>query len=259
MRCFPTRTLLAAAAVASTAGAASAAHVDYFRADLEPLSRSGVSGVVGFAYDSNAGTLQVDARVTGLTPNQPHPFHVHGLGTDSPGGAGDPLTLGAPVDSVTPQPSADSDGDGFIEVLEGLPAYGNILLPLQLDGGQGGFASADANGVYDFSEVFDLSAEGVLEDPLNPDLVIEPEFLFPLDFREAVIHGRELGAGQGIDSGRTPEGADGTAGYKPTLPVAAGEIVGADGPVAVPTPSAAAAGLALLGLTATRRRNRHAA
>ena len=251
---FPTRTLLAAAAAAATTGAASAAHVDYFRADLAPLNDSGVSGIVGFAYDDQAGTLQVDARVSGLTPNRPHPFHIHGLGTDAPAGAGDPLTLGEPVDSVTPQPSADSDGDGFIEVVEGLPAYGNILLPLQLEGGQGGFASADANGVYDFSEVFDLSAGGVLEDPLNPDLVIEPEFLFPLDFREVVIHGIELEAGQGIDSGRMPEGADGTAGYKPTLPVAAGEIFAANGPVPVPTPSAAAAGLALLGITAARRR-----
>ena len=244
---------LASVTALSVSTAASAAHVDLYTVDLQPLSGSGVTGTVNLSLDRTAGTLQVDLFATGLTPNQPHPAHIHGLGADGPGGAGDPLTIGESLDSVSPTLADDADNDGFIEVIEGLPKYGNILLPLQLDGGLGDFAFADFEGTVDYSVTYDVNADGVLEDPLAPDLVITPENLFPLEFREIVIHGRFLEEGQGIDSGRAIEEADGTAGYKAVLPVAAGEIRAVD-PTAVPTPAALPAGLALLGSAAGRRR-----
>ena len=244
---------LAALTAFGASTAASAAHVDLYTADLQPLSGSGVTGTVDLSLDRDALTLQVDFFATGLTPNQPHPAHIHGLGTNSPAGAGDPLSIGDPLDSVSPTLADDSDGDGFIEVLEGLPKYGNILLALELDGGLGDFAVADSNGTVDYSVTYDLNADGVLGDPLTPGLVITPDDVLDLDLREVVIHGIFLEEGQGIDSGRAIEEADGTAGYKAVLPVAAGEIRAVD-PVAVPTPAALPAGLALLGLAASRRR-----
>jgi hypothetical protein len=61
--------------------------------------------------------------------------------------------------------------------------------------------------------------------PVLSELGLTPDI--PLDLREIVIHGLELphdGSGLGAPGSPPPDEADGTAGYKIVLPVAAGEI-----------------------------------
>lgn len=90
-----------------------------FSAPLQALNNSGVSGEVRVSVSGDELRVQVDA--TGLETNQAHPMHIHGLvGPDN-----------APEDSRVPTATLDADRDGFIELQEGVPAYGPVLLSLE--------------------------------------------------------------------------------------------------------------------------------
>jgi Ca2+-binding RTX toxin-like protein len=173
-----------------------------YRADLNALNGSGVRGFAEFAHDDATLTARVVAR--GLEPDGVHIQHIHGAFDED----------GNPIDSFTPGPSADVDGDGFLELAEGLPFYGPILLNLTSPPGAGldGFPTAP-DGTVDFQETYDLGTD------LATD--IDAADLIPLDLREVVIHGLTVGAEAG---GGTEGEVDGTAGYKLVLPVASGEI-----------------------------------
>jgi len=196
---------------------ASADHLTYYTVDLDELNNSNIAGNAIFIVDSNESTLQVNVNASGLEPGQDHLMHIHGRF--------DPAT-GEPTDSVTPTLADDADGDGFVEVLEGLPNYGDILLPLATQ-------NTDT-GTIAYSETFDLTNDDLFFSPVSGNEYTASD-IFPLRFRELVIHGQTVASGLGAG---TDGEVDGTGGYKPVLPVAAGEIVG------VPEP----ASLALLGL-----------
>ena len=194
-------------------------HADaLFFVHIDPLNNSGVRGEAVLALNGNILTVEIAA--TGLDPafndatgmNQVHPLHIHGF----PGGN---------PDSKVPTLASDADHDGFIEVAEGAPDYGPILLSLTHNGQ---FPTAP-NGTFIFTQTYQLPSaaipspiQALNELGLNTDV--------PLDRREIVIHGLTLQAGQGAtnaDSIVPPIGlneADGTPGYKAALPVAAGEI-----------------------------------
>lgn len=208
-----------------------------------------MTGSVQINVDEDANTIQVQYQASGLTPGMLHPGHIHGLFVGGPQTSGDPP---AAADSFSPNVADDdTDGDGFVEVLEGLPRYGNILLPLTnvpdvANDGNANFPIADALGNIDYDVTFDLNVSNNFEDPLNPDLVLDRDDIFPLTFREIVLHGRLVEPGPGAG---TPGEVDGTNGYLPTLPVASGVIV------AVPEPaSLAVLGLGSLALVTRRRR-----
>ena len=83
----------------------------------------------------------------------------------------------------------------------------------------------------------------------DPDDSFSAADLLPLGLREIVLHGGFLAEGQGFGPGE----ADGTAGYKTVLPVAAGVITAAP----VPLPASVwliAAALGGLGALRARRR-----
>lgn len=186
---------------------AGAATVEYV-AELKELSGSGVSGVARLIHDDEAMTLAVQVNATGLEPNQVHIQHIHGRFADD----------GTPLDAVTPTfaAGADTDNDGFIELAEGVPFYGPIILNLGDDTVEGldGFPTAP-DGVIDFSYVPDLTSTPALAEGLTA------ADLFPLELREIVIHGMSVPEGAGAG---TPGEVDGTGGYKLVLPVASGEI-----------------------------------
>lgn len=195
-------------AFALTIGSANAAVFEYF-ANLIDLNGLGASGQAQLTLDDTANTLTVNIQASGLDPNVIHVQHIHGR-VDA---------MGNPLDSMTPTAANDTDGDGFIELAEGVPAYGPILLalssPAGLDplGTEGGFPTAP-DGTIDFSFTYDLNDPSIFAAGFTVDQ------LLPLVLREIVIHGAILAQGDGSNGGE----ADGTAGFKATLPVLAGEI-----------------------------------
>lgn len=247
---YRTRLPLAAALATLGATGASAAHLDYFSATLSPLNDSGVFARASFTVNANAGTLRTRVLAFGVESGL-HPQHIHGRLADD----------GSPVDSVTPPPNADTtgpgDGDGFVEITEGAPFYGPILVNLTDDGGM--FPTASGTS-YDFQMTYDLNDPTIydggfgLDELLGVGDTLEIADDPRLDLREIVIHGRTVpdGAGEG-----TPFEVDGGEnGYIAALPVASGEIVQVDAPAPVPLPAAAwllLAGMGGLGALGLRR------
>jgi len=172
------------------------------------LNGSGVQGgaIIGFDDDTDTITVAIGAR--GLEPNQPHIQHIHGF----PSGQ----------DARTPTRAFDTDKDGYIELAEGVPAYGPVLLNLATihtndSGSDNGHAHGGAlegfptapGGKIAFVETYQLPREMLGADPM-------------LALREIVLHGMTVPAGEGAG---TPGEVDGTGGYKVVLPIASGELV----------------------------------
>ncbi len=229
-----TMLLSAGAALALAAGGAQAATTTYL-VDFEELNDSGVDGAGSLIYDDEAGTLQISLDFTGLAAG-PHPMHIHGLFEEGAGVPG-----GTPADSVTPTMAADAagDNDGFLETREGVPAYGDILLSLVTEPGNGdALLSAGEDGTASYDVTFDLSDDSIFLPSPATGQTYSAEDLFPLILREIVIHGAivQAGAGGGMFEvdGSQCDGAEGDACYVALLPVAAAEIS------PVPLPGAAA-------------------
>ena len=242
---------LTAFALALGAVPASAEHLSYAAGTFTALNGSGVSGAVSMKYDAIADSLYVMARLSGLTPLQPHPGHIHGEPTVPD------------FDAKTPTLSVDDDGDGFIDLAEGAQTYGDIQLTFN-DDTASTFPEADANGVLSYSmtfqnimaigegagsSVFAFAPPGPGETYPNP----------LIDLAEVVFHGRVLEEGM---AGANPFGrpafgeADGTPGYNVALPVASAELRMTDSLAPVPVPAAGLmllAGLGGLGFTRKRR------
>lgn len=155
-----------------------------YRATLSPLNGSSASGAA--ILTQTGQSLRVQINATGLEAGGAHISHIHGL---SKGGRA--------VESSCPNQTFDSDGDGFVELDEGAPAYGPILVD---------FMNIDPNqdGTVNFTTTIPLT-----------------DVVTPLNKRHIVIHGMSVGA---VGAG-TPGEVNGQAGYKTVLPVLCGEIV----------------------------------
>ncbi len=195
--------------------------------------------------DAMRPTIRVQITATGLTPDLPHPQHIHGNFAVQPtSGMNGPFFSGeggTATDSFSPTIATDKDGDGFIEVAEGQATYGPVLINLtspQTQSPPDGTAPIDNPNLnlatfptapagietLDQTYVFDLS---------NQDQRRQYHNLLPLDLREIVIHGMLVTSTAG--SG-TPGEIDGTPGYKATLPVASAELLPVSTPTPTPTP-----------------------
>lgn len=168
---------------ASGVGVASAQKPDaagagqVFAAQLSPLNAgSHTVGDSTYSIPSASGDAVVTVKgddvsvaieVNGVTAGTLHPQHIH-AGTTCP--------------DATADGNQDGVHDGFVDVIEGLPQYGPILVPLDsnlnsfdpsLD-----FPVADANGSYSYNESASKShLQGELEQALK------------LGSRHVVIHG----------------------------------------------------------------------
>jgi ElaB/YqjD/DUF883 family membrane-anchored ribosome-binding protein len=187
------------------------------------------SGVLGFAFASLEGNeLTVNVVAANATPGQVHPLHLHGF-TDG-------RTERLPV------ASDDADGDGVGETPEGEgAAFGPVIAGLTTTGEAQRFLevspdypTADATGKIVFSQTYTLD-EGEADDAAILDLLQDR-----LGGRVVELHGVNVPAGLGAG---TPNEANGTAGYNPQVPVAAGQLLalpalGEDSPLADLDPTA---------------------
>ncbi|WP_296622194.1 hypothetical protein, partial [Marivirga sp.] len=98
---------------------------------------SGVMGTAELWLDGDQLTVTIQA--SGLEPDMLHPQHIHGFTANN-------------ANATCPPMSADSDGDGLIELGEGLPFYGPVLLPLMP------FPMAE-NGTIDYTETFTVEGD----------------------------------------------------------------------------------------------------
>jgi hypothetical protein len=84
-----------------------------FHAQLAPLNGSGASGSATLVRNGTQLTTTINSF--GLTPNQPHAQHIHGM---------------AQAISECPSLAADANADGLINTTEGAPFYGPIAVSL---------------------------------------------------------------------------------------------------------------------------------
>ena len=113
--------LLAGASVgASPALARSSSDVKTvtLRANLNQLNGSGVSGTAT-AVVRNQMIRHIEVHATGLTPDAPHAQHIH-YGNDAL--------------QECPTLALDTNGDGRINTVEGVPAYGPVVVSLNTTG-----------------------------------------------------------------------------------------------------------------------------
>ena len=197
--------------VATNARAQGTPDVQVFTSDLTPLNafvdgQGPVSGQAKIMVRGDAITVMVHAR--GLSAG-PHAMHIH---------AGD----------MCPPAGADTTHDGLIDVVEGVPFYGLILVPLDsnIDSQAAGtFPSANAGGALNYMATGSLSAmlaDLHAPDPNPNDAVakLAPGEALNLAMRHIIIHG--VAASTPLPATvQTLPGAPATA----TLPVACGEIM----------------------------------
>lgn len=178
---------------------------------LTPLNGSGVTGTATFTVTDDQFAASVEAA--GLAPGMVHPQHIH-------------------AGSACPTASADANADGFVDVTEGTPAYGGILVPLDSDLSAqmtGDFPTlAASSSTLDYDELASLAAmldnlRAADPDPDDPIVKLQSGAALAPATRTVVLHGI---AGT-VD---LPESVA-TIGDTPrnvTLPVACGTIVAAD-------------------------------
>ena len=174
---------------------ASPERTNTFSGEFTALNDSGVEGT--FTIEQRGqGQIRVMIDASGLEPTpNPHVAHIHGLSGST--------------EAVCPTIAQDEagDNDGFIELAEGVPVYGPIVIPL-------GDIDPDNDGVVSYSQTFNLNQSATFAEGKDKS------DLFPIEVREIIIHGLSLDEGDGANGGE----ADGTAGYKVVLPVACGNV-----------------------------------
>lgn len=171
-----------------------------FAALLRPLN-AGVNGapVRGLAAVSVQGdVLDVVVVAKGLAPDMEHLQHIHGF-------------LSGAI-AVCPGSAADVNQDGVIDVLEGVPSYGPILVPLDSDLNDLNpqtFPTASSTGVVRYEQKGSVSA-------------IERGLRAPLDLEKRIIALHGVAATTPL-----PPTTQTLPGLTPnvTLPVACGELV----------------------------------
>lgn len=196
--------LIATAAVAIMAmPALGAARIDFFAA-LAPVphdstvdSGSNVTGNASIEYVRGT-TYRVTVTASGLSPNLPHLAHIHGV---------------VQAQNECPDASAAGD-DGLIDTLDGLPAYGPILVTFSTSGDTTDGAAlnlgtapiADANGNLFYQR----------------DIKIKGNVAANLEDLHVVVHGEDL-SDNGMYDGQESTLAPGVP-LEAELPVACGTI-----------------------------------
>jgi hypothetical protein len=204
---------IAAATLAVLAGRSEAATLYEYQAVLTAENGSGVSGLATFTLNGNQLTLNLSA--SGLTPNQVHKDHLHGL-----------LGVSAPDTRPAP-PSADVNGDGYVESAEAAPFTGPPLFGTPQQVSPIAYPVATSAGTISYTQTYDIT-DSSLYDPDRMGLALTPADILgltggntlPLVDRIFELHGEFVPAG--VDG--TPNQLNGF-GYDADMPVAGGMLM----------------------------------
>ena len=145
-------TVVALAALASMGASPASAHGSdaakgadktvTLNAELRQLNGSGASGTAT-AVVRNQKIQHIEVHAQGLTPDAPHAQHIH---------------YGNQALNECPTLALDSNADGRINTVEGIPAYGPVVVSLNTTGDTTPASFLDvtrfpvsSNGVYDYS------------------------------------------------------------------------------------------------------------
>jgi hypothetical protein len=90
----------------------------YFKADLNPLNRSGAEGTAFIKKDGRQLTTRIHTE--GMAPNLPHAQHIHGMAQA--------------ISECPTLRAADDNNDGLLNTVEGVPFYGPIAVSLTTRG-----------------------------------------------------------------------------------------------------------------------------
>lgn len=166
-----TARLAAAAGLAAALplGFAAPASADTVHFNLSDLNDTGASAEATITTTDEGG-LHVEIDGSGFTPNSPHAQHLHG-DTGS-------------KEFVCPSASADKDGDGLISTVEGVPAYGGVMVSLTSKGD----TSADSGLAVDRFPTADADGNLHYERTIPADQV-DPAIIENLDQLHIVQHG----------------------------------------------------------------------
>ena len=124
-------------------------HGKHFKAELNPLNRSGAEGHAILKKEGNK-KVETEIHTKGLAPNLPHAQHIHGF-----------------KKAVSECPTlADSGSDNLITTAEGLPSYGPIQVSLTTKGDTSPksalavdrFPVANAKGTVEYERTFSVPA-----------------------------------------------------------------------------------------------------
>jgi hypothetical protein len=146
-------------------------------ATLTAMNGENASGTATFSLTGDEFIART--VITGADSNIVHRQHVHAAG-------------------ACPTAAADTNSDGFIDVLEGLPSYGGILVPLDGDvstqaGGSTTFPTADDAGAYIYADTVSFTTllnDLTAADPDPNDALVKLTTLdLNIDSRTVVIHG----------------------------------------------------------------------
>jgi hypothetical protein len=118
-----------------------------FKADLNPLNRSGDNGVAKLALEGRKLTTKINSH--GMAPKLPHAQHIHGF---------------KQALSECPTLAADDNGDRLVNTVEGLPSYGPIRVSFTTRGDTSAasglavsrFPVADADGALHYKRTFSV-------------------------------------------------------------------------------------------------------
>jgi hypothetical protein len=167
------------------------------------------AGVARFVINGDRFSAQV--RMTGTPRNMAHVQHIHAA-------------------DKCPTIAADTNHDGFVDVVEGIPAYGPILVPLDADlssqaAGSMTFPMANNAGFYNYQKMTSLTAmladlHAPDPDPMDAVVKLPAGEDLNLAGRHVVVHG--VPASTHLPATvQTLHGLPAQA----TLPIACGEIV----------------------------------
>lgn len=193
-----TLTIMAAAAVGLLIpGAALADHGgSTYTATLSELNGSGAGGTATVELNDDASQATITVNSTGLSEGLPHAQHIHGeLGTAN----------------QCPTPDADSNGDGVVDVAEGLPSYGGIQVSLNTTGD----TSADSGLAVDRFPVGNESYSRTID--ISEDVSSE------LTNLHIVVHGVDEN-GDGEYNGEAKSSLDDSLPREATLPASCGQL-----------------------------------